>query len=69
MGEIREILTSFLGGVIELWTVEDMGDGEFKNPGKSSAVLYERPPVLILSFAISNFRNKFSIDSRKITFL
>ena len=68
MGEIWEILTSFFRGLIKLRTFEDMGEGGVNKPGKSGDVLYGRPPVLILSFAISDFRNKFSIGSRKITF-
>ena len=42
-GEIWEMVTSFSGGVTELRTVEDMGEGGVKKQGKSGDVLYGRP--------------------------
>ena len=46
-GESWEIVTSFLGGgVIELRTVEDMGEGGVTKPGKNGDVLYGRPLML-----------------------
>ena len=54
MGIIWETVTSFLGGVNELRTVKDMGEGGVKKPGKSGDVLYGRPLVAILCMQISN---------------
>ena len=43
-GEIWVIVTSFLGGDIELKTIKDMGVGGIKNkPRESGDVLYGRP--------------------------
>ena len=39
----------FLGGIIELRTVEDMGAGGVKKPGKSGDVLYGWPLRFYLS--------------------
>ena len=45
-------MTSFLGGVIELRTVE--GEGGVKKPEKSGVVLYGRPPIeMFVKFQIS----------------
>ena len=41
--EIWEWWLAFLEGVIELRTVEDMGEGGVKKLGKSGDVLYGRP--------------------------
>jgi hypothetical protein len=40
-------LTVLFRGVIELRTVEDMGEGGVKNPEKSGDVLYGRPQTIL----------------------
>ena len=40
------MMTSFLRGVAELRTFEDMEEGGVKNQGKSGDVLYGWPPLI-----------------------
>ena len=51
------MVTSFLGGVSPLRTVEDMGEGGVKKQGKSGDVLYGRP----LIYQIPLTREKFTL--------